>query len=69
MYVASYHIEPMINILSEILLLLQNGETPLHIASLKGDTNAVKILARSRANVNIENNVSFNVCNTYMAII
>ena len=41
-----------------IFLLLQNGETPLHTASLKGDTKAVKILTRSGANVNIKNNVS-----------
>ena len=52
-------------------LLLQNGETPLYIASLKGDTKAVKILARLGANVNIKNNVSFTqlttyVCNTYV---
>ena len=42
-----------------ILLLLQNGDTPLHGASLKGDTKTVKILARSGANINITNNVSF----------
>ena len=38
-------------------LLLQNGETPLHIASSKGDDKVVKILTRSGANTNIRNNV------------
>ena len=40
-----------------MFLLLQNGETPLHIASNKGDAIVVEILTRSGANANIRNNV------------
>ena len=47
-----------LHIMALMLLLLQNGDIPLHRASLKGDTKAVKILARSGANINIKNNVS-----------
>ena len=39
------------------MLLLQNGETPLHLASKRGDAKAVRILTRSGANTNIRNNV------------
>ena len=52
---------PMNNTLTGMLLLLQNGETPLHIESRKGDAKAVKMLARSGANTNIRNSVSFTL--------
>ena len=50
--------------------MLQNGETPLHIASNKGDANVVRILTRSGANINLRNNVrkleTHNYVVTYM---
>ena len=47
-----------------MLSLLQNGETPLHLASERGDAKTVRILTRSGANTNIRNNVSctMNIC-------
>ena len=59
----SYHINEIIKyvcvcISTEMLMLLQNGETPLHLASKRGDAKAVTILTRSGANTNIKNNVS-----------
>ena len=40
------------------MLLLQNGETVLHVASRKGDVKAVKILTRAGADINMTNKVS-----------
>ena len=55
------HPMPVNYILTEMFLLLQNGDTPLHIESRKGDAKAVKILTRSGANTNIRNSVSFTL--------
>ena len=40
------------------IILSQNGETPLFVASQKGHSDTVTILIRSGANINMAKNVS-----------
>ena len=44
-----------------LLLSPQNGQTPLYVAAIIGDTDVVRLLLENKADPNISNKVSYSI--------